>query len=150
MVLDEPDGALLKAPVRFQMIPNRTRSFPQQPVVQNFVVRIVEPELLEFPLQIPVCLRDEQEIGQRGFDRSDCFLPEFFRLFRPLLRRKAPPCPPEHIVQDEHRHVTSHAVAEAGDALAVPRSWRAAAKLSYSSAVPCPSIREKSGHGRRQ
>ena len=78
-----------------------------QPVVEALVVGVVEPLLLEGPLQVPVHLGHETEA------RSP--FPHARYRHRPERRRLPAPGALEHLGQGEHRHVAAHAVALAGD-----------------------------------
>jgi hypothetical protein len=53
VVLEEPDQASLVRDVRFEVTPNRLRAGVEQPVVEPLVITVVEPELLEVPLEVP-------------------------------------------------------------------------------------------------
>ena len=63
MILDESRGAALVLGIG-QQVTAHGRAIPgAQPIVQTLVVGVVEPLLLEGPLEIPVGLGHEDELG---------------------------------------------------------------------------------------
>src|SRR4249920_718807 len=83
-----------------------------QPIVQPLVVAVVEPLLLKFPLEIPVCFCDEQDPWMSLADSSD----ELDPIFPPwFLARTGSPRPLEDGIHHEHGHIASHPVALVGN-----------------------------------
>jgi hypothetical protein len=94
------------------MAVHRVGALVQQPVVEAFVVAVVEPLLLQGPFEVPVGLGDEQEVGVALADLGDRVRPEVLgrcraRPFAPGLR--------EHVGHQQHGHVAAHAVRLVGD-----------------------------------
>ena len=88
------------------------RRLVEEAVVEPLVVAVVEAELLELPLEIPVGLGGEQHVGMDGSDGGDDVGPVLG-----VGHRTGPFAPgaAEHVVEHEHRHVAAHAVGEAAD-----------------------------------
>src|SRR5690242_1748479 len=90
-----------------QMLPDRFGVAFAEAVVKPLVVGIVESLLLHRPLEIPVDFRHKTEAGHPVVNARYGFGPEG--------GGAAAPGALEHVRQDEHRHVTSHAVALSGN-----------------------------------
>ena len=63
MVLDEAHEPALVAGVGGQVPVHRLGALVDEPVVEALVVAVVEALLLERPLEVPVRLGDEDEVG---------------------------------------------------------------------------------------
>ena len=96
-----------KSSPAMQVLANRARRAVLEAVVEPLVVGVVEPLLLERPLEVPVDLGQEQESRDLRADGR--------RGARPERRRRDPPRPLEDLGQHQHRHVAAHAVALARD-----------------------------------
>ncbi len=103
MVLDKARGAGLERRVREEMPAHRVGTGMQESIVEALVVRVVEPQLLQPPLEIPVDLCDEQKSRHRVARIG----PEF----APAGRRRQTPGFFEHVGQHQHRHVAARAVS---------------------------------------
>jgi hypothetical protein len=117
VVLQEPGRAGLEPELGVQVPARRRGVEGPQPVVEPLVVRLVEPELLEIPLQVPVRLGQEQEIRVAPADGGDRPGPEGLvdRLGRVGGPGAVAPGPGEDLRQHEHCHVAAQAVAGGGD-----------------------------------
>ena len=83
-----------------------------QAVVEPLVVTKVEALLLQLPLEVPVSFGNKEEVGIVFFDGRNQIAPVF--CCRRLSRAAAPGAFEDRIKQ-QHRHVTTDAVALAGD-----------------------------------
>ncbi len=61
MVLDETDQLLLVIQIGSQVLPNGLGTLVNQAVVKSLVVAVVESQLLQFPLHVPIGLCHKQE-----------------------------------------------------------------------------------------
>src|SRR5262245_28730165 len=112
VVLHESSQAILEIETGGEMFADRPRMTVAQSVVEPLVVAVVEALLLERPFEIPIDLGHEDESRVSFVNASDRPRPEDGAI--------EPPGPPEHVGQDEHRHVAAHAVALTGDARKLP------------------------------
>src|SRR5262249_11332012 len=82
-------------------------------------VRVIEALLLERPLEIPVSLGHEHEIGSTLAHPRDGDRPEGVVESRAAIARARPLSPRarDDVWQDEHGHVAAHAIALLGDGL---------------------------------
>ena len=112
MVLDEANEFLLVSKISAQMEPDALGRVVFQAVVQALVIAEIEPLLLELPLEVPVSLGHEKEVGVESLDGRDHFNP--ILRCRPLTGAVAPG-PFKNVVSQEHGHVAAHAVGLAGD-----------------------------------
>src|ERR1039457_6148409 len=104
-----------------------------QAIIESFVVAEVEPLLLQLPFQVPICLGYEEEAGVRLLDGGDHVKPILCR--RSCSCARSPGSLKDRIHQ-QHRHVTAHAVALAGDARecrkhSQPKPWLKGIELQY-------------------
>ena len=104
-----------------------------EPVVQPLVVAVVEAELLELPLEIPVGLGDEQHL------RVDARAPEItsdqYSASGGRTDAVAPGAP-EDVVEHQHRHVATHTVGQVPDLdervdRGLPKSGRKSVELRH-------------------
>jgi hypothetical protein len=134
VVLQEAGQPALVVEPCVEMLAHRPRLAAAEAVVEAFVVRVVEPLLLQLPLEVPVDLGHEAEARHP--------LPHPPRRIGPEGRRPAAPGPLEDVGQDEHRHVAAHAVALPGDPELARRS--SSASGTSSSVVGRPRAWESS------
>src|SRR6516165_378278 len=95
------------------MQPDALRSSVFQTIIEPLVVAKIESLLLELPLQVPICFRDQLKPRMRLLHRGND-LP-------PILgcRVRSPAAAPgsfEDRIDEQHRHVASHTVALLRDA----------------------------------
>ena len=114
MVLDEADEARLVRGVGRQVAAYRRGVVVLEAVVETLVVAVVEPLLLELPLEIPVRLGHEDEVGMLALHGGDDRGPVV--RVRPRAGALAPGAR-ERLVHHQHGHVAAHAVALRGDRL---------------------------------
>src|SRR3954449_2935161 len=81
-------------------------------IVEFLVVAEVEALLLKFPFKVPVCFSDEQEPRVRRLDGGDHISPILSRWPGSAARC---PCTLEDIVNEQHCHVATNAIALASD-----------------------------------
>ena len=107
MVFEEARQSFLVVQSCLQVFTDRSRMAVAQPVVQAFVVGVIEALLLQHPLEIPIHLCQEQEVREALSNAPDRPRPEWLR--------PPSPRPLEHLRQQEHRHVAAHAVTLSGN-----------------------------------
>ena len=112
MVLDEPKELCLVSEVSTEMQPHTLGIVMLQTVVKALVVTKVEALLLQLPFEVPVSFGNKEEVGIGFFDGRNQLAPVF--CCRRLSRTAAPGTFEDRIKQ-QHRHVTTDAVALAGD-----------------------------------
>src|SRR4051812_33002883 len=83
VVFKEAREAILEIEARMQVRADGSRVALAEPVVQPFVVRVVEALLLEDPLEIPVHLGHEDEVGMLVAHRRRSARPEWLRRHAP-------------------------------------------------------------------
>jgi hypothetical protein len=116
VILQEANGPALEVRIRVEMAAHGLGVPGVQAVVQPLVVGVMEPLLLERPLEIPVRLGHEHEVWPRPVHVGDRLGPER------LVDGRGPiggpgaltPRSRDDVGQHEHGHAT-HAVALAGD-----------------------------------
>ena len=84
-----------------------------QAVVESLVVAKIESLLLELPFEVPICLRNKKKARMRLFHRWDDLAPIVRWRARPGA---VAPGSLEYGIDEQHRHVASHAVALLSDA----------------------------------
>jgi len=112
VILDKPHQLVLITQIGQQVQPDLLGEGVLQPVEEPFVVAVVEALLHQLPLQVPVRLGHEQEIRVVRSNGADDLAPVF------AGRARSRPRTPglfEDPGDEEHGHVTAHAVALAGD-----------------------------------
>src|SRR6516164_1205254 len=85
VVLNEADKLRLVSGIGAQMKTNALRIAMFQAVIEPLVVAVIEAQSLQLPLQVPVRLGNEEEIGMA--------LPHCGDGLRPILRLGTPPGP---------------------------------------------------------
>ena len=112
MVLQEADEAPLIGRVGIEMTSHQCDVALRQPVVQPLVVAVVEAQLLQVPLPVPVRLRDEPELRVHLPRRGDHLGPVRHGRWRshPVAPRRR-----HHVVEHQHGHVAAHRVRVPGD-----------------------------------
>ena len=108
VVFEEADAFALEIEGGAQVADDRRRVAGAQPVVVPLVVGVIEALLLERPLQVPVRLGDEDEVGPAAPDRAGHRRPVV--AFGTRTCSLAPGAL-EDLVQHQHRHVATDAVA---------------------------------------
>src|SRR5438270_8536719 len=115
MVLNKTDELLLVGDLSTQMQPNIFCTTVFKPVIELFVIAEVEALLLQFPLQVPISFSHKKKPRTGFFDRGDEINPI---LRRRALARAAAPSTFENLIEHQHGHVATDAVAlgcNAGD-----------------------------------
>ena len=117
VVLEKSHGAALIVGVGAEMTAHGAGILSTQAVVEALVVREVEALLLERPLEIPVRLGHEHELGAALTDVLDGHRPERIVDEQAPVAGTRPVAPRavDDLGQDEHGHVAPHAVALTGD-----------------------------------
>src|SRR6516165_384552 len=90
-----------------------------QAIVEPLVVAKIESLLLELPFEIPICLRNKKKARMGLFHRGNDLAPVVRRRARPGA---VAPGSLEYGIEEQHRHVASHAVALLSDAQKCPDS----------------------------
>jgi hypothetical protein len=110
VVLNEVGQATLVSRVGPQVGAQRHQVTIAQVIVEPLVVGVVEAELLQPVLEIPVDLGQQQEIRVAGLSSRDGPRPELGLRWLKI----AAPGAPKHVEVDEHRHVAAHPVTALG------------------------------------
>src|SRR5438477_10932104 len=76
VVFEKTGQSVLELQPRQQMLAHRPGLSGAQPVVQTLVVSVVEPLLLQGPLQVPVDFREDQKFRMAPTDASNDLGPE--------------------------------------------------------------------------
>ena len=112
VVLGEPQEMLLEVEVGGKVVAHGRRRLVEETVVEPLVVAVVEAELQQLPLEVPVGLGGEQHLRVDGSDGGDDLRP----VLAPGHRTwSVSPCPSEHVVEHQHGHVAPHAIGQAAD-----------------------------------
>src|SRR6188474_1522809 len=107
MILHEARELVLVVESGVKVLPYRLRLTIAKPIVQSFVVRVVEPLLLHGPLEVPIDFRDKAEARNSLADMPD--------RVRPEQRRTSAPGSFKDVWQYQHCHVAPHTVTLARD-----------------------------------
>src|SRR5262249_942647 len=119
VILQKARRAALILQISGEEAPDSASALGVQAIVEALVVGVIEPLLLECPLQVPVCLGHEQEARLPPAHVLDGRRPEWRVDRRTAVARKRAIAPGarDDVGQDQHGHVAADAVALAGDAL---------------------------------
>src|SRR5438477_4265950 len=119
VVLEKAGRASLVLGVGEQMTAHGAGVLPAQSIVEPLVVCVVETLLLQRPLEIPVRLGHEHEVGVTRADAGDRRRPERLIGWRRAVggTRAIAPRAREDVRQDEHGHVAANAVTLVPDRL---------------------------------
>ena len=114
VVFNETDQLLLVSRVSQEVKPHTLRVFVFEAVIETLVVAIVKSLLLQFPLQVPVSLRNKPEIGVLLFNGLN--------YPGPVISLRSGSCPHapgpfKNIIYKKHGHVTANAVTLACNVL---------------------------------
>ena len=88
-----------------------------QAVVEHFIVGVVETHFLNFPLQAPIYLGDENKFGVVVADVLQRLMPKFF--FWQFAADKFPPRIAMYFVKRKHGHIAPYTIAQGGHAAQV-------------------------------
>src|SRR5262245_27870659 len=107
MVLKEAGQLVLIIESRLEVFANRSRVTFPQPVIETFVVSVIETFLLKSPLHIPIDFRNEKKFWER--------LSYLVSSLRPEWLGPSSPGSSKHIRQDQHCHIATDAIALPGN-----------------------------------
>ena len=112
MIFDKADQFSLVVKVSAKMEAYALRGVAFEAVIQALVVTVIEPLLLEFPLEVPISLSNKKEIRPSFLQGGNHINPVL------CCRRCTSAVAPgsfEDCVDDKHRHVATYAVALVGE-----------------------------------
>src|SRR5882762_2985592 len=132
VILEKTDGPALVVGIGQEVAAHSDPVLVAQAVVETFVVGVVEPLLLEGPLEIPVRFGHEDEVRPALAHARDGRRPEGLVDGRAAVGRPRAIAPgaTHDVWQHEHRHVAPHSISLRGDAVDHPEHRLTESKMT--------------------